>query len=265
MSTDSQEPACTREGETPSRVSCTIWIAGFRMTLSHLYMLCAAHGLTMDEIRWEEPLPAASRIMKGWRGGVDLIEIRTDAKDGSPRIEFLLVLVVSPQVRGQKPPVHLLKYKASYADVLPTIFPREAVESSEKYFPRGRLPWVWMPWPHYLYGARLSVVSLICTSTDDKAVTPCVRRAMDRYYAIWDEHARARRGASDGAAEELPPATPHASATSMDVTHEKQGRLSTDSVSEKERVLGDDGDESDGSVASQYWDAQDCTPFEDES
>ncbi|TFK84245.1 hypothetical protein K466DRAFT_602166 [Polyporus arcularius HHB13444] len=217
------------------------------MTLSHLYMLCAAHGLTMDEIRWEEPLPAASRIMKGWRGGVDLIEIRTDAKDGSPRIEFLLVLVVSPQVRGQKPPVHLLKYKASYADVLPTIFPREAVASSEKYFPGGRLPWLWMPWPHYLY------------------VTPCVRRAMDRYYAIWDEHARARRGASDGAAEGLPPTIPHASATSMDVTHEKQGRLSTDSVSEKERVSGDDGDESDGSVASQYWDAQDCTPFEDEA
>ncbi len=146
--------------ETLPTVPCDIWIAGFVMQYEHLYHLCGAHGLTKEEIDRQQPLPAARRIMKGWRGGVDLIEVRTISGDGSRHIDFLLVLLVSPQLRGEKAPLHLLGYDPKYAEILPTIFPPEYVSSDERLFPQGRLPWVRMPWPLYLYGASCRLVEM---------------------------------------------------------------------------------------------------------
>ncbi|RDX49346.1 hypothetical protein OH76DRAFT_550412 [Lentinus brumalis] len=215
MSSDGSGPA-VREYETLPTVPCDIWIAGFVMQYEHLYHLCGAHGLTKEEIDRQEPLPAARRIMKGWRGGVDLIEVRTISGDGSRHIDFLLVLLVSPQLRGEKAPLHLLRYDPKYAEILPTIFPPEYVSSNERLFPQGRLPWVRMPWPLYLY------------------VTPCVLRELDRFTA--NERARARRMALDAAAGETPSGAPDGSVSAVDiVASEAQEKFSATSGSKTQR------------------------------
>ncbi|RDX53332.1 hypothetical protein OH76DRAFT_1416026 [Lentinus brumalis] len=89
------------------------------MKIDHLYLLCGAHrdGLTKEDIERQELLPAASKIMKA------------------------------------APPLHHLeyKYKPEYAEILPTIFLPDYVRGNERYFLRGGLPWVRMPWPLYLY------------------------------------------------------------------------------------------------------------------
>ncbi|RDX49358.1 hypothetical protein OH76DRAFT_1403952 [Lentinus brumalis] len=222
---ESQALASSRKNETLPKVPCDIWIAGFCMTIDHLYLLCLAHGLTHEQIELEEPLPAARRIMEGWCDGLDLIEIRTVSQDGSRCIKFLLILLVSPQLRGEEAPLELLKYKPSFAEILPTIFPPNYVSSKEEYFPRRRLPWVIMPWPLYLY------------------ITPCVRREMDKFSAKCSELARARRVASDGAAEEaaeeIPSAAEVTSVTSVDVGSEKHARSSEELGYKKGRALKD--------------------------
>lgn len=224
MSTNPRGNTSTSEGKTrpPRRVPCEIWIAGFRLTLVHLYLICAAHGLTMEEIERQEPLPAARRIMENWRGGVDLIELHNFNKDGSPRLDFLLILRVAPQLRGQEVPVDMLRYEPSFADILPTIFAPSYVKNNEEYFPGGKLPWVGMPWPRYLYGAYSSSF-LVCITIDTITVTPCVRRALDRYADRCRNIARAHRKALENATEQTSSAVSAEGATPGDDTFEKQG------------------------------------------
>ena len=83
---------------------------------------------------------------------MDLIQVETSGDDGTPFRDYLLILRVAPQFRGQPPPLDDLKYSPAYAEALPTIFSEDFL-CKEEYFPGRKLPWTWIPWPLYLYSA----------------------------------------------------------------------------------------------------------------
>lgn len=141
-----------RSGPGGTKVSCDIWVAGFFMTRNHLHLLCYSHGLTLEQIERKGLHTTARQIMARWRGGVDLIQVETSGDDGTPFRDYLLILRVAPQFRGQPPPLDDLKYSPAYAEALPTIFSEDFL-CKEEYFPGRKLPWTWIPWPLYLYSA----------------------------------------------------------------------------------------------------------------
>ncbi|RPD57672.1 hypothetical protein L226DRAFT_573615 [Lentinus tigrinus ALCF2SS1-7] len=207
------------DGKLP-RVPCDIWIAGFGMTRSHLYLLCYSHGVVLEEIESQGLQTAASKIMGRWRGGVDLIALRSEGADGRWYIDcYLVILFVAPQIHGEEAPIDELRFQPEYADVLPTMF-HERYVSDEKYFPGRMLPWLRMPWPEYLYLTRRTVSIMKEISTQASAL----RRAR----AAAKKLPSSESSASDGSA-------------SSGGDNGKQGTISGESGSENGASLGEEG------------------------
>ncbi len=102
------------------------------------------------------------------------------------------------------------------------------MRGNERYFLRGGLPWVRMPWPLYLYSAcpvrRRFGVGHLDSPLMTMPVTPCAQCAMHTFTER--ERERARRLALEGPAKELSSAAPDRNVASVDVRG-KQGRRSS--------------------------------------